>query len=144
VFCFSLQLFPETFLGLSRIRRDITVMLIGLHVKYPLSTHYSCRILTKLEISRQILETYLNVISYENPSGGSRVASRGRPDGQTDSLHSLFAVLRTRLKTNCSFAWNIFKSIYWSLKCVWNVYLRHVSLEIVALYRSKLMTHHEF
>ena len=43
-------------------------------------TRYSCRILMKLEFSRQIFEKYANTKFYENPPGASRVVLRGRTD----------------------------------------------------------------
>ena len=45
-----------------------------------LSARYSCQILTKLDLSRQIFEKYLNIKFHENPSGGSRVVPCGRTD----------------------------------------------------------------
>jgi hypothetical protein len=44
------------------------------------STHYSCRILMKLEFSRQIFEKVSNIKFHKNPSSGNRV-----PCGQTDT-----------------------------------------------------------
>jgi hypothetical protein len=44
------------------------------------SSRYSCQILTKLQISRQIFEKYSNIKFHENPSSGSRAV----PCGQTD------------------------------------------------------------
>ena len=113
-------------------------MLIGLHVKYPLFlSHFN----ETWNISTDVWKILkYHILMKIRSVGAELLHADGRTDRQTDSLHSRFAVLRTCLKTNCSFAWNIFKSIYWSLKCAWNVYLRHVSLEIVALYRSKLLT----
>ena len=40
--------------------------------------------LMKLEHFRQIFEEYSNIKFHENPSGGSRVVSRGRTNGRTD------------------------------------------------------------
>jgi hypothetical protein len=51
-FSFSLQLFSETFLILSRTERNMIKMYIGLHLQYPLV--YS--ILMKLEFSRNVFE----------------------------------------------------------------------------------------
>jgi len=47
------------------------------------STGYSCQILMKLEISRQIFEKYSNIKFHENPSSVSRVVPCGQTDGQT-------------------------------------------------------------
>jgi len=47
------------------------------------STHYSCRILTKLEPSQQIFEKYSNIKFHENPSNGSRVVSCRWTERQT-------------------------------------------------------------
>jgi hypothetical protein len=64
------------------------------------STRYSCQILMKLEISRQIFEKSPNIKFYENPVSGSRVIACGQTDRQTKlSRYSLFAILRKRLKT---------------------------------------------
>jgi len=60
VFWFSLQLLSETFLSLRRIRRDVIISVIGLHVKYP------------------FLLSEFN----ENPRIG-RFVTCGRTDGQT-------------------------------------------------------------
>jgi hypothetical protein len=67
---------------------------------------YSCQILMELEFSRQIFEKSSNIRFHENPSGGSRVVPCGQTDGRTDrhddGNKSLLAILRTRLKTECS------------------------------------------
>jgi hypothetical protein len=46
------------------------------------SASYSCRILVKLEFSRQIVEKYSNAKFYKNPSTGEQVAPFRRTDGQ--------------------------------------------------------------
>jgi len=48
------------------------------------NTHYSCRILMKLEFCRQCFEKYSNIKYHKNPSSGSRVVPCGQTDGQTD------------------------------------------------------------
>jgi len=52
VFALSLQLFSETFIILRRTERDMVEMFIGTYVKY----RKSCRIIMKLEFSRQDLK----------------------------------------------------------------------------------------
>jgi len=47
-------------------------------------THYSCQVLIKLELSRQIFENYSNIKFHENSSTVSRVVPCGRIDGRTD------------------------------------------------------------
>jgi hypothetical protein len=55
-------------------------MYIGLHVKYL----YSCKILTKLELSCEIFEKYSNIKIHDNPFCGSEVVhAGGRTDRQT-------------------------------------------------------------
>jgi hypothetical protein len=78
VFRFSLQLSSETFVILSRIKRNIIANYVGLHVKYSLS----CQILINLDFSRQIFKKYSNMNFHENPSSGSRVFPCGRTDRQ--------------------------------------------------------------
>ena len=61
------SIFSTTFIWnldiLRRIQRDVIKMYEGLHV----NTHYSCKILMKLEISGQISEKYPNIkISWES------------------------------------------------------------------------------
>jgi hypothetical protein len=46
-------------------------------------TSYSCRILMKLEFSRQAFEKYINIKFHEKPSIGSRVVPCGQTDGRT-------------------------------------------------------------
>jgi len=52
------------------------------------ATRYSCPILMKLELSRQIFEKYSNVIFLENPFSGCRVVSCGRTDGQAEKVQT--------------------------------------------------------
>ena len=53
----------------------------GLRVKYPC---YSCQVLMKFELLRQIFEKYSNIKYHENPSSGNRVVLCRQADGQTD------------------------------------------------------------
>jgi len=46
------------------------------------SARYSCPILMKLEISRQIFEKYSSIKFQENATNGSRVVPCGRTDRQ--------------------------------------------------------------
>ena len=48
------------------------------------STRYSCQILVKLELIRQIFEKYSNVKFNENTFIGSRIVLYGRTDRETD------------------------------------------------------------
>jgi hypothetical protein len=45
---------------------------------------YSCQILMKQEVSRQIFEKYSDIKIHGNLSSGSRVVPWGRKDGQMD------------------------------------------------------------
>ena len=49
------------------------------------STHHSCQILMKLELSLQIFEQSSNSEFYENPSSGKRVVPCGRRDGHDEA-----------------------------------------------------------
>jgi hypothetical protein len=66
----------------------------------------SCKvtvILVRLWWNLYVLDKFRKVKFHENPSSGSRVRADRQIDRQTDiwrSLQSLFAILRTRLKTN--------------------------------------------
>jgi hypothetical protein len=87
------------YLNVHRSSREVPLLYIGLHVKYPLffsdfnetwscSTHF--RKISKLKF-------------HENPSSGSRIISCGQTDRQTnrhDEANSRFSILRTRLKIN--------------------------------------------
>jgi len=55
----------------------------------------------KTKFSQQIFEKYSNNEFHESPSAGNGVVPRGQADGWTDMTKdkSLFAILRTRLKT---------------------------------------------
>jgi len=81
VFIF-LPLLSETFLNLRRIQRDIFINVCRSARKVP---HYSCQNLVELEISRQILEKYLNIEVRENTSSDSPVFLREQTDGWTDT-----------------------------------------------------------
>jgi hypothetical protein len=48
------------------------------------SARYFCPILTKFELSRQILIKVLNIKFHGNPFGGSRAATSGQTDRRTD------------------------------------------------------------
>jgi len=65
------------------------------------STHYSCRVLMKLEFFRRIFEKCSNIKFNENPSSWSRVVPCGQTDGETDlaKLIVLIAILRRCLKS---------------------------------------------
>jgi hypothetical protein len=78
VFWFSLQLLPETFRILRRIKRDVIINV------YRSSTRYSFQILIKRQIPRQNFEKFLNAKSHENLSSGSRGVACGQTDRQTD------------------------------------------------------------
>jgi hypothetical protein len=54
------------------------------------STSYSCRILMKIEFSRQTLEKYSNIKFHEKPSTGSRVYPCGQTD-RHDEANSFFS-----------------------------------------------------
>ena len=56
---------------------------LSLMGNYRERNYYSCQILTKLELLRQIFKAYSNTKINENPSSGSRVVSYGRVHGQT-------------------------------------------------------------
>ena len=49
------------------------------------STTYSCHILTKLEICRQIFKEYSHIKFHENPFCGNRVVPYGRTDRRTET-----------------------------------------------------------
>jgi hypothetical protein len=55
------------------------------------STSFSCKNLTKLELSQQIFGKYSNIKIHENSSNESRVVLRGQTDGQTDVTKLLVA-----------------------------------------------------
>jgi hypothetical protein len=82
MFWFSAQILSETFLPLSRIKRDIVNVLRSL-CKLPVIL---CKILIKLKISRQIFEKYTNIKFYENPSSGNCVIPCGRTERDRTKL----------------------------------------------------------
>ena len=53
---------------------------------------YSCHILIKRELTRQIFEKYSNIKFHENPSSKSRVVPCGQTDGQTDMTKLIVAL----------------------------------------------------
>ena len=55
------------------------------------SIRYSCYILMKLELSRQIFEKYPNIKFHENPFDGSRVVPCGQTGKQTDMTELIVA-----------------------------------------------------
>ena len=70
----------ETFLILGRIYRAI----IMTYTRIPVRAHYGCRILKKLEFSRQ-LSRNLQISMSENPSSNSHVVPWGRTDRHNDA-----------------------------------------------------------
>ena len=65
------------------------------------STQYFCRILMKLQFSRQILEKYSNIKFQENPSSGSWVVLCGRKDERTDSQAGRHDDAKSRFSQFC-------------------------------------------
>jgi hypothetical protein len=66
------------------------------------STRYSCQIVTKFEISRQIFEKYSNKKFRENSSSGGRVVPCGRTD-RHDKANSRFSQFCERAcKARCN------------------------------------------
>jgi len=97
VFRFSLRLLSAMFPNVRRIQWH-TVCHRRTHIALHAHAQYrnSCRILTKLEFSRNIFGKYSNTKFHENPSSGSRVF---HADGRTDRLdeaQSLLAIVRSR------------------------------------------------
>jgi hypothetical protein len=97
VLWFSLQFLTETFLSVRRLHGDTiinvnmsscTVPIILVRLKNK-----------KIEISRQTFEKYPKIKFLENTSSGSRVVPCVRTD-RHDEAKTLFAILRTRLKTS--------------------------------------------
>ena len=80
VLIFSTNL-SETFLILTRTKRDVIIKNIGLYVKCLI---FVSEFNKKLEFSRQIFAEYSNVNFHKNPSNGSRVVPCERKDGLTD------------------------------------------------------------
>jgi hypothetical protein len=62
------------------------------------STSYSCRILIKLEFSRQMLEKSLNIKFHQNLSCGNWVVLCGRMNGRTDERTKLTVAFRNSSK----------------------------------------------
>ena len=75
---FILWLLSEIFLNKKKMNTVLSLM-----GNYRERNYYSCQILTKLELLRQIFKAYSNTKINENPSSGSRVVSYGRVHGQT-------------------------------------------------------------
>jgi hypothetical protein len=50
-----------------------------------------CGILMKLEFSRYNFEKFSNINFHKNPSGGSRIVSYGRTEGQIDEANFVFS-----------------------------------------------------
>jgi len=65
----SLQILSETFIILRRTERDTVESCTGTYVKY----RKPCRIIMKLDFSRQDFEKLSVIKFHENPSSGSRV-----------------------------------------------------------------------
>jgi hypothetical protein len=81
VFWFSLQRLFKTFPILGRNERDIVI-----NMKTSLCTsHYSYRILMKLEFSGQIFGKNFNIKFHQNSSSWSRVVACGQLDRQTQT-----------------------------------------------------------
>jgi len=96
-FWYSLQPSSETFLIIRRTERDMTKNVYRFSCKV---TVILVSILMKTEFSRQIFEKYSSIRFQENPSSGSQVVPCRQTDGHTwRRQQSLFAILRTRLKT---------------------------------------------
>jgi hypothetical protein len=70
----------ETFLILGRIYRAI----IMTYIRILVCSHYGCRILKKLEFSRQ-LSRNVRISMSENPSSSSHVVTWGRTDRHDDA-----------------------------------------------------------
>jgi len=85
VFSSSLQYSCETFLIPRRIQRDTAI-----NVHKSLRTGIVILVRKLNNIFRQIFEKYFNMKFHENPGSGTRVASCGRPDGQTDRQAGIY------------------------------------------------------
>ena len=97
VFWFYLKICPKHFSYLRRTERDITINVCRSSCKVRLYCHVSM----KLKFFRRIFEKFPNIRFNENLSSGSRVAACGQTERQTRwNKKLIFAVLRTRLKTN--------------------------------------------
>ena len=95
----STNLFPKTYLILSRIERDSITNVHGSSCEI---TPYTCKSLIKLEFPRKFSKNnqICNFMKIR-PMGTKLFHADVRTDGQTDgrSYQSLFAILRARLKT---------------------------------------------
>jgi hypothetical protein len=74
---FSVQLLSQIFLIISSIQWDTVINMKTSSCKVPRDF---CRILVKLEFSRQVFEKSLNIKCHQNLSSGSRVGPRGQMD----------------------------------------------------------------
>jgi len=96
VFLFSPKLLPGN--SLKNAARYYLKNVHGFSCKVPV-------ILVRFDCNLDLLERFSknnsNIKFHENPSSGSRVVPRGRTD--MTKLKSLFAILRTRLKSACPF-----------------------------------------
>jgi len=88
VFRFYLQLVSQTCLILIRTERDI---IKKLYWSLCWSARYFCRVLMKLEFSRQIFEKYSNLKFHENPFSVNRVVPFGWKDRQNVEANSRFS-----------------------------------------------------
>jgi hypothetical protein len=61
------------------------------------NTRYSCQILKKLELYRQIFEKYSNINFHENQSSGKRVAPCGRETDGHEEANSRFSKFYERV-----------------------------------------------
>jgi hypothetical protein len=93
VFWFSLQLLSKPFLIPRRIQRDSHKC----ENIFMLSNRYSCRILMKLQFSRQTFGKSSNIKFHQNPSSGSQIVPCGRTDGHEAN---------SRFSQICKSAWN--------------------------------------
>ena len=96
------------------------------------STRHACPILIQLELSGHIFKKSSNIKFHTNRSSGSRVAPFGHTDGRTDrrdEANSLFAILRTRLKSNMSLLW---RDMPWSVSYLFR------KLPLQNLFKSRL------
>jgi len=75
IFCTNL---PETFLIPRISEGDTTTSILA----FMQSTLYSCQILMKLELSRQIFEVHSNIKFHETPFCGSGAVACGQTDGR--------------------------------------------------------------
>ena len=88
-------------------------MYIGLHVKY----RYCCKILMKLQFSRQIFEKYANAKFHECPSSGSRVVPCGQTDRHAEA-NTRFSQFCERAPKNDSIDFLLYYSSVFHRVCV--------------------------